>query len=280
MREEPDMTASTTVPPLIQEKITAFEHFQAEFEASFRFKQDVHGLRRFSMFPVSYVVRYLHALWACECKDRLLSIYKNIERYEGRVCLELLRNWQAGDTAGVVAFLYRKLDMLPLAGITRQLQEARQLHKDDGLPERLAHGRMVMLNRGMNLMQALDALFSLEEDQLLKEVQSACMQYGHHPSQIEAQLAELDTPLYSYMPHQLLAQQNMVMMNKLGVDVNNKPTDQPGQRSWRVLEPVEPMRPYAEHVIEGYLELTSPVHNNLRDLHFVDRPERSEDMEV
>ncbi|MFL5706819.1 MAG: hypothetical protein ACJ8AG_28965 [Ktedonobacteraceae bacterium] len=274
------MTASTTVPPLIQEKITAFEHFQAEFEASFRFKQDVHGLRRFSMFPVSYVVRYLHALWACECKDRLLSIYKNIERYEGRVCLELLRNWQAADTAGVVAFLYRKLDMLPLAGITRQLQEARQLHKDDGLPERLAHGRMVMLNRGMNLMQALDALFSLEEDQLLKEVQSACMQYGHHPSQIEAQLAELDTPLYSYMPHQLLAQQNMVMMNKLGVDVNSKPTDQPGQRSWRVLEPVEPMRPYAEHVIEGYLELTSPVHNNLRDLHFVDLPERSEDMQV
>ncbi|MFL5660853.1 MAG: hypothetical protein ACJ8BW_05820, partial [Ktedonobacteraceae bacterium] len=93
-------------------------------------------------------------------------------------------------------------------------------------------------------------------------------------------LAELDTPLYSYMPHQLLAQQNMVMMNKLGVDVNNKPTDQPGQRSWRVLEPVEPMRPYAEHVIEGYLEMTSPLHNNLRDLHFVDLPERSEDMEV
>ena len=46
-------------------------------------------------------------------------------------------------------------------------------------------------------------------------------------------------------------------MNKLGVNVMNKPADQPGQRSWKVLEPVEPMSPYAEHVIEGYQELTS-----------------------
>ncbi|MFL5625244.1 MAG: hypothetical protein ACJ788_06560 [Ktedonobacteraceae bacterium] len=274
------MATHATVPDLVHQKLAAFEKFQAEFEASFRFKQDVHGLKRFSAFPVSYTVRYLHALWVCECKDRLLSIYKNIERYEGRVCLELLRNWQAGDTASVVAFLNRKLDVLPLADITRQLQEARQRHKDDGLPERLAHGRMVMLNRGINLMQALDAIFSLPEDQLLKEVHVACMQFGHHPSQIEEQLAEMESPLYSYVPHQLLAQQNMVMMNKLGIDVMNKPSDQPGQRSWRVLEPVEPMRPYAEHVIAGYLEMTSPLHNNISAHRFVDRPERSEDMEV
>jgi len=274
------MNATSTTQKLIDQKLTAFERLQPEFEASFRFTQNVHGLKRFPTFPVDHSVRYLHALWVCECKDRLLSIYKNIERYEGRQCLELLRGWQKGDTASVVAFLNRKLDMLPLADITRQLQEARQRHKDDGLAERLAHGRFVMLNRGMNLLQALNAIFALPDDELMREVQVASAQYGHHPSQIERQLAELDTPLYSYVPHQVLAQRNMVMMNKLGVNVMNKPTDQPGQRSWKVLEPVEPMSPYAEHVIEGYEELTSPLHNNIRGDRFVDRPERSDEMEV
>src|SRR5207248_843883 len=254
----------STTQKLINQKLAAFERLQSEFEVSFRFIQQVHGQKRFSSFPVDHAVRYLHALWVCECKDRLLSIYKNIERYEGRQCLELLLGWQEDDTASVVAFLNRKLDMLPLADITRQLQEARQRHKDDGLPERLMHGRLVMLNRGMNLFQALDAIFALPDDELVREVQVACAQYGHHPSQIERQLAELDTPLYSYVPHQALAQRNIVLMNKLGVNVMNKPADQPGQRSWKVLEPVEPMSPYAEHVIVGYQELTSPLHNNIR----------------
>src|SRR2546421_13027494 len=142
------MHATPTTPILIEQKLDAFEQLQPEFEECFRYIQDVHGQKRFPTISVADSVHYLHALWICECKDRLLSIYKNIERYEGRYCLELLRFWQAGDTAGVVAFLDRKLDMLPLADITRQLQEARQLHKDDGLPERLARGRMVMLNRG------------------------------------------------------------------------------------------------------------------------------------
>ena len=90
----------------------------------------------------------------------------------------------------------------------------------------------------------------------------------------------METPLYSYIPHQALAQQNMVVMNKLGVDVMTKPTDQPGQRSWRVLEPAEPRHPFAEHIIEGYQELTSPIHNNIRGERFVDRPERSNRMQV
>ncbi|HVB25264.1 MAG TPA: hypothetical protein VNG51_25225 [Ktedonobacteraceae bacterium] len=72
----------------------------------------------------------------------------------------------------------------------------------------------------------------------------------------------------------------MVVMNKMGVDVMNKPTDMPGQRSWRVLTPTEPMRPYAEHVILGYQEQVTPLHNNPKDDRFVDRPERSDDMEV
>lgn len=276
------MATKATVPALIQQKTAAFDQFQTEFEASFRFNQDVHGLKRFSAFPVHYVVRYLHALWACECKDRLLSIYKNIERYEGRACLELLRNWQNGDTASVVAFLNRKLDMLPLPDVTRQLQEARQQQRQGGLQERLANGRMVMLNRGMNLMQALDAIFAPPEEELLRAVRVACMQYGHQPAQIEAQLAELESPLYSYVPHQLLAQQNMLIMNKLGIDVMSRPSDQPAQHSWRALAPSKPLPlgPYAEQVIEGYQELSLPGHNTLREQRFVDRPERSEDMQV
>jgi hypothetical protein len=268
------------VPELIKQKLKAFKQLQSEFEASFRFAQDVQGQKRFPAFPVDHTVRYLHALWICECKDRLLSIYKNIQRYEGHYCLELLRGWQEGDTAGVVTFLHGKLDMLPLPDITRQLQEVRLRQSRDGLLERLEHGRKIMLNRGFNLFHALDAIFALPDNELIAQVQAACTQYEHAPAQIEQQLAEMETPLYSYMPHQLLARQNMIVMNKLGIDVMNKPADQPGQRSWRVLKPTEPLSPFAEHVILGYQELTSPLHNNIRGDRFVDRPERSDEMEV
>src|SRR6266702_3954519 len=107
------MTTATTTQDLINRKLQAFEQLQAEFEASFRFVQNVHGQLRFASFPIADSVRYLHALWVCECKDRLLSIYKNIRRYDGHYCLELLQHWQDGNTADVVDFLNRKLDMLP-----------------------------------------------------------------------------------------------------------------------------------------------------------------------
>ncbi len=80
-----------------QRKSEAFEQLQPEFEASFRFVQDVHGQRRFSAFTVVEAVRYLHALWVCECKDRLLSVYRNIVRYEGQHCLRLLQRWQEAE---------------------------------------------------------------------------------------------------------------------------------------------------------------------------------------
>ena len=265
------------IPPLVQLKIDAFEHLQPEFEASFQFVQDVHGQRRFPSFPVSDSVRYLHALWICECKGRLLSVPKTVKEYEGKHCLELLRLWQQGDTASVVNFLQHKLDMLPLGQITQQYSEAYHLQRDDGLAQRLAHGRRILLNRGFNLMQALDAIFMLSEDALSGEVSAACERYGHLPEQIERQLEEMNSALYSYVPNQVLAQRNMMVMNALGINVTFRPSDLPGLRSWRVLPPTEPLSPYAEHVVEGYQELISPFHNNIKGDRFVDRPERSDE---
>ena len=265
------------IPPLVQLKIDAFERLQAEFEASFQFVQDVHGQRRFPSFPVSDSVRYLHALWICECKGRLLSVPKTVKDYEGRRCLELLRLWQQGDTASVVNFLQHKLDMLPLGQITQQYSEAYHLQRDDGLSQRLAHGRRILLNRGFNLMQALDAIFMLSEDALSGEVSAACKHSGHLPEQIERQLEEMNSALYSYVPNQVLAQRNMMVMNALGINVTFRPSDLPGLRSWRVLPPTEPLSPYAEHVVEGYQELISPFHNNIKGDRFVDRPERSDE---
>jgi hypothetical protein len=92
--EKINMASTFAAEKLAKQKLEAFERLQPEFEASFHFVQQVHGQRRFSTFPVMESVHYLHALWICECKDRLLSIYKNIERFEGRYCLDLLRRWQ------------------------------------------------------------------------------------------------------------------------------------------------------------------------------------------
>src|SRR5437764_7530250 len=125
----------------------------------------MHGQRRFSALPVIESVHYLHALWICECKDRLLSIYNNIERYGGRYCLHLLRRWQERDTANVIDFLYRKLDGFPFAELTRQIQEAKSTSSvDANLVGRLVHGRLILFNRFMNLMQALDAILALSDD--------------------------------------------------------------------------------------------------------------------
>jgi hypothetical protein len=109
------------------------------------------------------------------------------------------------------------------------------------------------------------------------EVRDACAIYGHSLSQIELQLAEMLDPLYSYVPDSLLAQRNMQIMNKLGVDVMTLPTDRPGERSWKVAVPTEPMPSYAIHTIEGYLELVSPSLNNIKGERFVDRPEIDRD---
>lgn len=270
------MATSPTLPAVIQQKLEAFERLQPEFAACFQFVEEVHGQRRFPSFSVDEVVRYLHALWICEYKDRLLSIYRNIRRYEGQHCLHLLRLWQeVEDTASVIEFLQRKLDMLPVAAVTHQLHEARQAPGNDGLVQRLIHGRMILLNRGLNLMHVLDAICTLSEEDLHKEVQAACEHYGHLPQQIAQQLEELDSPLTAYISHQALAQRNMEVMNRLGVQVIFRPSDLPGQRSWRVVTPIEPMSPYAEHVVMGYQDMTPSLYNNVKRDRFVDQPESS-----
>ena len=173
---------------LARQKLAAFEQLQPEFEANLHFVQEVHGQRRFTAFPVIETVHYLHALWVCEWKERLLSVYMNIGRYEGQQCLSLLQRWQEGETAAAVALLQRKLGGLPFADLTRQIQEATAVRQaDDGLLQRLVHGRLVLLNRDMNLMQAFDTIFALPEDDLISEVHVACAHYGHAPSQIEQQ---------------------------------------------------------------------------------------------
>ncbi len=255
-------------------KLQAFDQLQAEFEECFLFIQQVHGQRRFSTFPVLETVHYLHALWVCECKDRLLGIYKNIERYEGRQCLDLLLRWQERDTPDVVAFLHTKLDGFPFVQLTQQIMDAQNMHPaDDALVKRLVHGRQTLLNRSMNLMQALDAIFALSDHDLTYEVRDACAIYGHSPAQIKQQLVGLENPLYSYIPNQLLAQRNMLVMNKLGVNVMTLPTDLPGHRTRKVEAPTAPLPSFAMQTIDGYLELTSPTHNNPKRDRFVDHPE-------
>jgi len=266
------MVTATQVPEVVQQKLAAFERIQAEFEECFHFVQDVHGRKRFSSFPVGQTVAYLHALWMCERKDRLLSIYRNIRRYEGQRGLELLQTWQTGKCAEVVTLLMRKLDMFPFAIITTQIEAARIQQGNETLAQRLEHGRSVALNRGMNLLRALEAIFSLDQETLLKEVRPACKQAGHTPAQIAAQLAEFESPLYAYRPHQLLAQRNMVVMNKLGEDVLAPDTDWTSERSRRADLSNGPEAPLASQTIDGYIPLLAPWHNNVRQVRFTDRP--------
>jgi hypothetical protein len=271
------MATIVTMPQLVQQKLDAFTRLEPDFEDCFLFVQDVHGQNRFSSFPVAYIVRYFHALWISECKTSLLSVPKTVKEYEGQLSLQLLRYWQEKeDAADVVAFMHHKLDMQSLADITHQIHQASHVYANDRLAQRLMHGRMVLLNRGINLMQALDALFALPEDALLRSVRKACTQYGHRPEQIAIQLDNMHLPLYSFVPHQSLAQRNMQVMNRLGINVLQKPADLPEEHSWKVTRSTKPLQPFAEHVVQGYQELTTPWHNNLMGRRFVDRPEYSD----
>jgi hypothetical protein len=264
---------TTQIPDLVQRKLDAFNRIQDEFDQCFRYKQDVHGQKRFSSFSIEQIVYYLHSLWLCEAKDGLLSIYKNIRRYEGQRCLELLRSWQGGRSVDVVAFLLRKLDMHSFTEFTAQIEEARQQQRDEALLCVLEHGRQVLLNRGLNLMHALETASAHPQGERLEEIRQACARYGHTPTQIDGQLAEMGTPLYAYRPHAALAQRNMTVMNRLGVDVSSLSTEPSCVRSWHPMSADDPQAPFAQQVIDGYLQMLAPTFNNVRGVRFVDRTE-------
>lgn len=276
VREEDDMAVNWNAPTseqslLITEKIVAFDALRAEFESCFSYIEGMHGQKRFTSISAGSSVLYLHALWVCDRKDHLLSIPRTTGRYEGHRCLELLRDWQHGETAPVVAFLQEKLNLLDFAGLTRQRQEAIGAG-DMALAERLTHGRAVLLNRGFNLHVALDALFTLPDDELMRQVRAACARYGHAPEAIPAQLADYSSAVYSYVPHPQLARYNMVVMNALGVRVTENPADLPGRRTGAVDASALPAAPYAEEVIPGEIELSGMAHNNPQDLDLANPP--------
>lgn len=266
------MPAETAVLAVVAEQLAAFERLQPEFAASFHYVQEVQGQRRFPAFPIEASVRYLHALWVCDCKDRLLSVPKTRERYEGLRCLHLLERWQTGESAGVVAFLQRKLETLPFADITRQIQAQRREDGTRTLVERLEYGRQVLLNRGMNLLLALEPLCTFPEQRLLDEVRAACAHYGHQPDQIRQQLVEQEAVRAAFVLHPALAQRNMRVMDQLSVQITKDAPDQPGQRTWRVATRTMPEGPYAEQVIRGYVALTSPWQNNPIGRRFLNVP--------
>ncbi len=259
---------------LAARKMAAFASLRAEFISCFHFVQHMHGQHRFTILPVSETVRYLHALWVCDCKDRLLSVPRTGGRYEGALCLDLLDRWQQGDSAGAVAFLQRKLENLPFAALTSQMRELRLHDGDESVIRRLAHGRGMLLNRGLNLMHALDAIFALDDDELLAAVCKACAAAGHTREQIATQRAEMRSPLYSFARHPDLVRQNMIMMNELGVHFTNQPGEHPTRRSSAIVSAKAGDGASAQFIISDYVELTAPLHNNLRGVTFVDLPER------
>src|SRR5262249_45987861 len=104
--------------------------------------------------------------------------------------------------------------------------------------------------------------FAFPEPLLREQVRLACAEFGHAPEQIESQLAEMDSLLYAYAPHPLLARHNMLLMNELGISVTSSFADQPGNRTPRVGAAISPQPPYAELTVLGEMTLISALRNN------------------
>lgn len=262
-------TAPTTI--LIEQKLAAFDRLQPEFVSSFQFVQALHGQQRLYDLTLTTAVRYLHARWVLECKDRLLSVPRMMRSHEGRRCLELLAAWQDGDTASVISYLQDRLDAVPFGFITRQIQEARLAGGDGARVARLEHGRLVMLNRTFHFLSMFEAICTLPAESALAAVCMACAAFDHTPELIAHQLAEFVSPLFAPVRHPALTRRNMMLMNELGVGVIVSPNDLPGRRSWKVMPTSIPPGPFAQTLIPGYRELTAPLHNNLRDVRFFDK---------
>ncbi|HET8908411.1 MAG TPA: hypothetical protein VFN11_15755, partial [Ktedonobacterales bacterium] len=258
---------STALPPLIAEKLAAYERIAGDVEAAFRYIEDMHGQRRFSHIPIEETVRYLHALWLCDRKDMLLSVPTSsgrrkrgsggrYERFEGQHALELLCAWQQGEMADVVAFLEMKLGQSSFADITRNIGDAAR-RGDRALVRRLKHGRETLLNRTHNLTRALSVLFNTPPDTLHHTAIAACARYGHTVAACQEQLAEIGAPLYTFVPHPALARRNMRLMNALGIAVSDNNTDRPGRRTRNVQRPKMPNQSYADHVVAGEMTMVA-----------------------
>lgn len=235
---------------LTQRKLAAFARIETEFAASFAFVQEMRGQRRFEGFTVAQAVRYLHALYICERKDRLLSVRTTRDRYEGRRALELLGEWQAGRIAEVIAFIHHDLDDQPFGDLSREIERATRAGETIRAV-RLISGRANLLNRNFNLSHALDALFALPPERLRDEARAECKRLGHTPAAIARQLRETHSDLYAFAPSQALAQRNMLVMNRLAPLVMAARGDHPGERTDRVAIPTIPDPPYAETRISG-----------------------------
>lgn len=246
-------------------KLNAFAAIEQEFIASFSFLQQVHGQRRFDNFPLAQSVRYLHALYICECKDRLLSVPHTASRYEGARCLELMRQWSLGESAGVVAFVHRKLDDQPYGEMTARIEETFRAG-DAVQARRLISGRAVLLNRNITLSHALDAIFAVDPERMARTIAPLCAKLGHTPKDIDRQLAEMRTNLYGFAPTSALARRNMLLMNHLGQSIMDMPGNHPGERTDRVLAPSSHHPSYAEEVIAELSTLVS--------LHWIGREPR------
>jgi hypothetical protein len=247
-------------PPLIREKLAAFEQLEPAFRESFRYVEQMHGEARFPTVPVAAIVRYLHALFICHRKDGLLSVPTTTARYDHRLALDLLDGWQRGQTLAVVEFLEAKLDMQPFLPVARELEAAEVTGDADGA-RRLRHGLQVLLNRAHNLYAALDAIFGLPREGLLDEVRGACAQFGHTPDEIRTEREWLATPPYSYVPHAELSRRNMLVMNRLGVAITSELADRPGGRTARVLPGKPPLPAYAENPLPHETEFTPPPYS-------------------
>jgi hypothetical protein len=264
------MREAAAVPEIVARKLEALEALEPKFAASFRYVQEVQGLVRLDPFPIAATVGYLLALAVCDAKDRLLSVPRTIARYDGPTCLELLAAWQqSGASALVVAFLHRRLDALPFADLTRQIEAARRNATDATLLAHLEHGRAILLNRGYNLLRALEPIFALAPDEVAYLVRDACTEHYATPARLAQRRAALDDPLYAYLRHPALAQRNMQLMDRVGV------ATVPGAHHPPLAAPETVARPYAEHVISGYVSLTSPRHNNPAGVRLTDAPERA-----
>jgi hypothetical protein len=240
---EQSETTERALSDLARRKLEAFARIEHDFMASFRFVGEVHGLRRYTTFPVTYTVRYLHSLVMCERKDLLLSVPDSGQRYEGARCLGLLRDWQEGRTAEVIAFIHHKLDGQTFAELTASIETM----EDDGADTRrrraaLLAGRAILLNRLFTLGAALEAIFALDAQGLRDVVCAACAELGYNQKEIERQLAESHADIYARVAHPALARRNMLLMNHIGALVTETRETEP---------PPLPLAPRAAITIPG-----------------------------